>query len=92
MMKRAVWIVTILAVLLALTAPTLAQGEVTNVCLVTDLGRINDGTFNEFAYEGMLAGAEEGGLETTYIETQQQTDSRQIGAVEAPRVGQPRCC
>lgn len=74
MMKRVVWIATILAVLVALAAPTLAQDEVSTVCLITDLGRINDGTFNEFAYEGMLAGAEEGGLETTYIETQQQTD------------------
>jgi basic membrane protein A and related proteins len=74
MLKRAGWIITLLAVLLILAAPTLAQNEVTTVCLITDLGRINDGTFNEFAYEGMVAAAEEGGLDTTYIETQQQTD------------------
>ncbi|MEZ4669579.1 MAG: BMP family ABC transporter substrate-binding protein [Anaerolineae bacterium] len=74
MFKRLGWIAVLLAVLLVMVAPAAAQDEVSTVCLVTDLGRINDGTFNEFAYEGMLAGAEEGGLDTTYIETQQQTD------------------
>lgn len=74
MLKRAVWIVTLLAVLVALAAPTLAQDEIATVCLITDLGRVNDGTFNEFAYEGMVAAAEEGGLDSTFIETQQQTD------------------
>jgi basic membrane lipoprotein Med (substrate-binding protein (PBP1-ABC) superfamily) len=38
------------------------------------LGRVNDGTFNEFAYEGMLAAAEEAGLESTFVETQAQVD------------------
>jgi basic membrane lipoprotein Med (substrate-binding protein (PBP1-ABC) superfamily) len=44
------------------------------VCLVTDLGNVNDGTFNEFAYQGMVDAAEEFGLETTFIETQSETD------------------
>jgi basic membrane lipoprotein Med (substrate-binding protein (PBP1-ABC) superfamily) len=43
-------------------------------CLVTDLGNVNDGTFNEFAYNGMLDAEEEFGLETTFIETQSETD------------------
>ncbi len=45
-----------------------------SVCLVTDLGRINDGTFNQYAYEGMVRAAEDLGLESDYIETQAQTD------------------
>lgn len=51
-----------------------AQDEITTVCLVTDLGRVNDGTFNQYAYEGMVRAAEDFDLETTYIETQAQTD------------------
>jgi basic membrane protein A and related proteins len=51
-----------------------AQDEISTVCLVTDLGRVNDGTFNQYAYEGMVRAAEDFGLESTYIETQSQTD------------------
>ncbi len=74
MLKRSGLMMLLLAALLTLAAPVLAQGEIDTVCLVTDLGRVNDGTFNEFAYEGMLAAAEEAGLETTFIETQAQSD------------------
>ncbi len=37
------------------------------VGLMTDSGSVNDGTFNQFAYEGMQAGAGCFGLETTYV-------------------------
>ncbi|MCZ7569570.1 MAG: BMP family ABC transporter substrate-binding protein [Ardenticatenaceae bacterium] len=50
------------------------MGPVESVCLVTDVGRINDGTFNQFAYEGMQRAAEEFGLKSDFIETQSQTD------------------
>jgi basic membrane lipoprotein Med (substrate-binding protein (PBP1-ABC) superfamily) len=57
-----------------------AQMEITNVCLVTDLGKINDGTFNQFAYEGMAKAFEEFSLDSTYIETQNQADyAKNIG-------------
>jgi len=45
-----------------------------SVCLVTDVGHVDDGTFNQFAYEGMLRAAEEFSLENTFIETTAQTD------------------
>jgi basic membrane lipoprotein Med (substrate-binding protein (PBP1-ABC) superfamily) len=44
------------------------------VGLVTDVGKVNDGTFNQYAYEGMMKAAEELGLETAFIETAQPTD------------------
>ncbi len=44
------------------------------VGLVTDVGKVNDGTFNQYAYEGMLKAAEEFGLDNAFIETQQPTD------------------
>lgn len=44
------------------------------VGLVTDVGKIDDGTFNQYAYEGMQRAAEEFGLETTYIETSRPED------------------
>jgi basic membrane protein A len=42
--------------------------------LVTDVGKVNDGTFNQYAYEGFIRAANEFGLENAYIETQQPTD------------------
>jgi len=44
------------------------------VGLVTDVGKVNDGTFNEFAYKGMMMAVEEFGLESAFIETLAPTD------------------
>ncbi|ACL26597.1 BMP family lipoprotein [Chloroflexus aggregans] len=54
------------------TAPT--DSSKPRIALVTDLGKVNDGTFNEFAHLGALRAAQEFGLEYKYIETQAQAD------------------
>ncbi|MGI9018175.1 MAG: BMP family lipoprotein [Euzebya sp.] len=56
-----------------------AYGDVTvaedfNVGLVTDIGRIDDGTFNQFANDGMEAAAECLGFDTDVIETASEAD------------------
>ncbi len=40
------------------------------VGLVTDVGRVDDGTFNQYAYEGLMRAAEEHGLDPRIIETE----------------------
>jgi basic membrane lipoprotein Med (substrate-binding protein (PBP1-ABC) superfamily) len=55
------------------TAPA-TDSDLPRIALVTDLGRVNDGTFNEFAHIGALRAAEEFGLEYRFIETQAQAD------------------
>lgn len=50
------------------------SGEGIRVGLVTDVGRVNDGTFNQFAYEGLQRAQQELGVEIDFIETQQPTD------------------
>src|SRR5664279_1436813 len=55
-------------------ATMMAGTPIESVCLVTDVGKINDGTFNQFAYEGMTKAATDFSLKNTYIETQAQTD------------------
>lgn len=74
MNKRSIVILLVLSLLSLGITTTSAQMEITNVCLVTDLGKINDGTFNQFAYEGMAKAFEEFGLDSTYIETSNQAD------------------
>lgn len=75
MTRKLLLITLLLLALTALAAPSLAQDAAPDsVCLVTDLGRVNDGTFNQFAYEGMLRAAEDSGIDNTFIETQNQAD------------------
>ncbi len=56
----------------ATEAPPTEEGF--KVGLVTDVGKVNDGTFNQYAYEGMLRAAEEFDLPNAFIETQQPPD------------------
>ena len=44
------------------------------VNLVTDIGRVDDGTFNQYAYEAMEAAKECFGFESSYIETVSEAD------------------
>jgi basic membrane protein A and related proteins len=74
--RKVILLVSVMA-LLAVGAVPFASAQdslVESVCLVTDLGRVNDGTFNQFAHEGAVRATEEFGLEYTFIETQAQTD------------------
>jgi basic membrane protein A and related proteins len=58
----------------AATADGVEAPEGFRVNLVTDIGRIDDGTFNQFAYEGMTAAEECFGFETSFIETVSEAD------------------
>jgi basic membrane lipoprotein Med (substrate-binding protein (PBP1-ABC) superfamily) len=74
-MKQRLALLLLVAVMVAPLLPVAAQDSlIDSVCLVTDVGRVNDGTFNQFAYEGMLKAVEDFGLDSTFIETQSPTD------------------
>ncbi|GAB1421409.1 hypothetical protein MASR2M15_15730 [Anaerolineales bacterium] len=75
-MNRSFKILTIalLAMILIAALPVAAQEGVKSVCLVTDLGRVNDGTFNQYAHEGATLAVEDFDLEYKFIETQSETD------------------
>ena len=76
-MKKTFKLATLIGIVvlaLGLIPGAMAQDGIESVCLVTDLGRVNDGTFNETAYNGMVAVADEYDLDSTFIETQAETD------------------
>ena len=50
------------------------DATIESLCLVTDVGKVDDGTFNQFAYEGFERAATDFDLDSTYIETTAQTD------------------
>ena len=56
------------------TAAGVEAPEGFTVRLVTDVGKVDDRTFNQYAYEGMQAAAACFGFETSYIETVSQAD------------------
>lgn len=76
--KRCMNILLVLALLAFSIVPAFSVGAqdslIESVCLVTDVGKVNDGTFNQFAYEGMVQVSEDYGLDSTYIETLAPTD------------------
>ncbi len=59
-------------------APITTQSEVRQsglrVALVTDVGRVDDGSFNQSAWAGVLRVEEEFGAEVDFIETENSTD------------------
>ena len=73
-MKRVLLLISVLVLLISIAPVALAQDGIESVCLVTDLGRVNDGTFNQFAHEGAVAGTDDFDLEYKFIETQAETD------------------
>lgn len=85
-MKRFVASLTILLVILGMVViPSFASNQPTTnssparqgglkVGLVTDVGQIDDGSFNQSAWEGVQRAADELGAEVDFIETQDSTD------------------
>jgi basic membrane protein A len=70
---RMLWWINLMA-LLCSGLPGVAVARITQVGLVTDVGKVDDRTFNEFAYQGMLRASKEFGLKSAFIETLQPTD------------------
>lgn len=60
--------------------PTVGPHEVIDsICLVTDVGSISDGTFNQYAYEGMTELTEDfPGIETSYVETSESENIAEL--------------
>ncbi len=71
--------VLLLALALLLPAAHIVSADslIESVCLVTDQGKVNDGTFNQFAHDGAVRVTDEFGLEYTYIESTTQNDYAQ---------------
>lgn len=68
----------LMAFLLVIAGGVSAQVDATDpiesLCLVTDLGRVNDGTFNQYAHEGAIEVSEDFELEYNFIETVSEAD------------------
>jgi basic membrane protein A len=77
-MKRRLFIVLVLAIAssfaFATYGTTRAQTKALKVGVVTDVGKVDDGSFNQSSWEGAEAGAKAVGGTADYIETQSTDD------------------
>jgi basic membrane protein A and related proteins len=73
-MKKHFWLIIVIALLIVPGVSAQDDG-IQTVCLITGpAGRINDGTFNQYAYQGMMLAADDYDLDMTFIETVNQTE------------------
>ncbi|HEY7709421.1 MAG TPA: BMP family ABC transporter substrate-binding protein [Candidatus Entotheonella sp.] len=73
-MQRCRWGVLGMMLLLLASIAAAQSERLSRVGLVTDVGKVDDRTFNEFAYTGMMRAVKSFGLKSAFIETQQPTD------------------
>ena len=68
----------------ATEAPAVEAGVITKVALVTDVGTIDDESFNQACWEGMEEWCKANGLEYTYYQpTEDSTDARVLSIAQA---------
>lgn len=72
--RKVMILFVLLAMVMSLVPAVSAQDGAESVCLVTDVGRVNDGTFNQFAFEGAVAVTDDFELDFEFIETVSEAD------------------
>lgn len=72
--RKVMILFVLLAMVMSLVPAVSAQDGAESVCLVTDVGRVNDGTFNQFAFEGATAVTDDYELDFEFIETVSEAD------------------
>lgn len=72
--RKFIVLFALLTMALSLVPAVSAQDGIESLCLVTDLGRVNDGTFNQFAHDGAVAVSDDYELDYDFIETVSEAD------------------
>ncbi|MDR3050694.1 MAG: BMP family ABC transporter substrate-binding protein [Oscillospiraceae bacterium] len=71
-----------LAALLLLVAPVLAVAETYELALVTDLGTIDDRSFNQGSWEGLVKYAQENNITHKYYQPKEQSDDAYLDSIQ----------
>ena len=72
--KPFIWLALLIIASLALSACAAPAEDTFKAGMVTDLGGVDDRSFNATSWAGMERAADELGVEVQYLESQQQTD------------------
>lgn len=81
-MKKIVSIVLALTMLLGLVTVAAAQSETFELALITDIGTIDDKSFNQGAWEGLVKYAEENGISHKYYQPAIQSDVAYLDSIQ----------
>ena len=74
-MKKILSIVLALCMVLALAVPAMAEKDTVKIGMVTDVGGVNDKSFNQTSWEGLQAlAAEDSSFEVNYLESKTDAD------------------
>ena len=72
--RKVMILIALLAMAITIVPAVSAQDGAESLCLVTDVGRVNDGTFNQFAHEGATNVSDDFELDYEFIETVSEAD------------------
>lgn len=81
-MKKLVSLLLALTMMLGLSAFALAEGDAYELALITDVGTIDDGSFNQGAWEGLEAYAVENDITHKYYQPKTQTTDEYLATIE----------
>ena len=87
-MKKILAILLAVAMVMSLAAMASAEGVITKVALVTDVGTIDDESFNQACWQGVESWCTANGIEYTYYQpTEDSTDARVLSVAQAVNEG-----
>jgi len=72
--RKVMILIALLAMAITIVPAVSAQDGAESLCLVTDVGRVNDGTFNQFAHDGATSVSDDFELDYEFIETTSEAD------------------
>lgn len=81
-MKKILSLVLVLTLMLGLSSFALAEGEGAELALITDVGTIDDKSFNQGSWEGLVQYAEENGISHKYYQPAEQTDDAYLDSIQ----------
>ena len=85
-MKKLIALVLVLVMGLSLVAcggaASGASGSGTDVAFVTDVGNIDDNSFNQFSYEGVTKFCKDNGLKANYFRPSEDSDAARLDAMD----------
>ena len=81
-MKKLFSLLLALVMVLGLGTAALGASETYELALVTDVGTIDDKSFNQGAWEGMVKYAEEFGISHKYYQPEEQSDAAYVDSIQ----------
>ncbi len=81
-MKKLVSLLLALTMMLGMVSFAMAASETYELALVTDIGTIDDKSFNQGAWEGLVQYAEEKGISHKYYQPKEQANDAYLDSIE----------